>query len=80
MNIQDFTEKAQDLVQSTDYKLQVVVLATDGTDISTINYGTDISTINYGTDEVRAMMVADYLSKESEAFFDMVMEYVNDER
>ncbi|MDV3612412.1 hypothetical protein CMU81_01030 [Elizabethkingia anophelis] len=71
MNIQDFTEKAQDLVQSTDYKLQVVVLATDGT---------DISTINYGTDEVRAMMVADYLSKESEAFFDMVMEYVNDER
>ena len=71
MNIQDFTEKAQDFVQSTDYKLQVVVLATDGT---------DISTINYGTDEVRAMMIADYLSKESEGFFDMVMEYVNDER
>ncbi|MEN5132682.1 hypothetical protein [Elizabethkingia anophelis] len=71
MNIQDFTKQAQDLVQSTDYKLQAVVLATDGT---------DISTINYGTDEVRAMIVADYLSKESEDFFDMVMEYVNEER
>ena len=41
MNIQDFTEKAQDLVQSTDYKLQAIVLATDGKDISTVNYGTD---------------------------------------
>lgn len=71
MNIQDFTKKAQDLVQSTDYKLQVVVLATDIK---------DISSINYGTDEVRAMMVADYLSKESEEFFDMVMEYINEER
>ncbi|MDV3559810.1 hypothetical protein CMU68_10560 [Elizabethkingia anophelis] len=71
MNIQDFTKKAQDLVQSTDYKLQVVVLATDGK---------DISTVNYGTDDMRARMIADYLSKESDEFFDTVVEFINGEK
>lgn len=70
MNIQDFTEKDIDLANSTEQRLHVIVIATDGKDISITNYGTDY---------MRALMVADFLSKESEEFFDHVIEVMNKE-
>lgn len=67
MNLENFVPKAQKLLESTEQEIQAIILACDGE---------DISIINYGTDDMRARMIAQFISEESEEFLEKIMELI----